>query len=150
MDILTPNRLTKGRNNDRSPSGPLFVSDKPDKNLSNFESNFEIFKTWFEFWMISHVPRLMDQPKWFNSDRDVKVGDIILFKKSDKECTGTYQYGIIKSLGSSRDSKIRKVAVEYKNHQESTKRCTTRGIRDLIMIHPVVECSAGDRYNCRC
>ena len=63
-----------------SPSGPLSVSGKPDKIL---ESNFEIFKTWFECGMISNVPRLMDQPKWFNSDGDVKVGDIILFKKSD-------------------------------------------------------------------
>ena len=79
----------------------------------------------------------MDQPKWFNSDRDVKVGDIVLFRKNDKDYSGTYQYGIIK-LSTSKDGKIRMVTVEYKNH-ESTKRVTNRGIRDLIMIHPVDE-----------
>ena len=82
FDILMPNRSMKGRNNNRSPSGPLYVSGKPGKIL---ESNFEIFKPWFECWMISHVPRLMDQPKWFNSDKDVKVGDIVLFRKNDKD-----------------------------------------------------------------
>ena len=46
---------------------------------------------------------------------------------------------ICKSLSSSRDVKIRRVTVEYKIHHESTTRCNTRGIRDLIMIHPVDE-----------
>ena len=36
-------------------------------------------------------------------------------------------------------SGVHRVTVEYKNHHESPKRCTTRGIRDLIMIHPVDE-----------
>ena len=81
----------------------------------------------------------MDQPKWFNSDRDVKVGDIVLFRKNDKDYSGTYQYGIIKLLSTSKDGKIRMVTVEYKNHNESTKRVTNRGTRDLIMIHSVDE-----------
>ena len=53
LNILTPNRLMKGRNNNGSPAGPLYVSGKPDKIL---ESNFEIFKSWFECWMICHKP----------------------------------------------------------------------------------------------
>ena len=42
LDILTPNRLMKGRNNDRGPSGALYVNAKPDKII---ESNFNVFKT---------------------------------------------------------------------------------------------------------
>ena len=81
----------------------------------------------------------MDQPKWFESDRDIKVGEIVLFKKTDKEYSGTYQYGMIKSLSTTRDDKIRAAEVEYMNHTENNKRCSARGIKDLVMIHPVDE-----------
>ena len=37
----------------------------------------------------------MGQPKSFEIDRDIKVGGIVLFKKTDKEYSGTYQYGMI-------------------------------------------------------
>ena len=33
LDILTPNRLLLGRNNDRSPPGPLLVTNDPHKIL---------------------------------------------------------------------------------------------------------------------
>ena len=42
-------------------------------------------------------------------------------------------------LSTSKDGKIRMVTVEYKNHNESTKRVTNGGTRDLIIIHPVDE-----------
>ena len=128
LDILTPTRLMKGRNNDRGPSGPLYVSGKPDKIL---ESNFNIFRTWFNCWIISHVPKLMCQPKWLNSDRDIKVGDIVMLKKSDKEYSGASQYGKIKSLSTTRDDKIRAAEIEYMTHTEKNKRCSSRDIRDL-------------------
>ena len=85
------------------------------------------------------MPQLKGQPKWFNSDRDVKEGDVVLFQKSVKEFAGTYQYGMIKKVSKSRDGKIRVATVEYQNHNEDTKRYTNRRIRDLIMIHHVNE-----------
>ena len=30
-----------------------------------------LFENWFENWLLSHVPKLMFHPKWFNSERDV-------------------------------------------------------------------------------
>ena len=54
--------------------------------------------SWFEVWMISHVAKLMEQSKWYKSDRDVKVGDVVLFKKKEKEYAGYYQYGMIKKI----------------------------------------------------
>ena len=56
MDILTPNRLTLGRNNARSPSGPLYMTHAPSKRIAR---NAEIMPSWFEVWLISHVPKLM-------------------------------------------------------------------------------------------
>ena len=38
-----------------------------------------------------------------------------------------------------KDNKIRKIEVEYQNHEESVKRCTVRGARDIVAIHPADE-----------
>ena len=56
---------------------------------------------------------LMLQPKWFNSDRDCKVGDVVLFLKSEKEFDKQYQHGIIVGTKVNRESKIREVEMEY-------------------------------------
>ena len=45
----------------------------------------------------------------------------------------------MKLVTHSKDGRIRKVEVEYQNHSEDFKRTTTRGVRDLIVIHPVDE-----------
>ena len=133
LDLLTPNRLMLGRNNDRSPAFPLCVSN-PDKLV---EQNERIMTAWFECWLTSHVPKLIDQPKWFNSDSDVKIGDVVLFLKKEREYAGNYQYGIIKNVEISRDQKIRKVIVEYVNSAEKIKRETRRSVREIVVIHPV-------------
>ena len=77
-DLITPNRLLLGRNNDRSPTEPVTVSKDYDKIL---RSNSQIYDAWFENWLISHVPKLMDHPKWYKADRDLSEGDIVLFLK---------------------------------------------------------------------
>ena len=51
----------------------------------------------------------MRQPKWFVSDRDTKVGDVVSFLKSDKEFDKQYQYGIVKDITIDKDGKIRKL-----------------------------------------
>ena len=88
LDILTPNRLILGRNNDRSLSGPLCVTNKTNKII---EANCETFS-----WLTGYVPLLMSQTKWLSRDRRLVVGDIVLFKKTEKEYANQYQYGISK------------------------------------------------------
>ena len=103
------------------------------------EQNERIMTAWFECWLTSHVPKLVDQPKWFNSDSDVKIGDVVLFLKKEREFAGNYQYGIVKDVEVSRDQKIRKVLVEYVNSNETVRRETRRSVRELVVIHPVDE-----------
>ena len=62
------------------------------------------------------------------------MGDVIIFLKSDKEFEKDYQYGMVNT-----DGCIRVVEIEYQNFNEGVKRYTTRGVRDLIVIHPVNE-----------
>ena len=136
LDILTPNRLILGRNNHRSPTAPLELSDDFRRII---QSNNDIFTTWFKEWMTSYVPSLIERPKWFENDRSVSVGDVVLFLKSDKEFERLFQYGIVKTVVTGRDGVIRVVDVEYRNHNEKVKRQTRRGVRDLVVIHPIGE-----------
>ena len=82
LDIITPNRLLLGRNNNRCPSGPLTAQDSFKRVL---DTNSEIYNTWFRSWLKSYVPTLIDRPKWLNSGDKVRVGDVVLFLKSEKE-----------------------------------------------------------------
>ena len=58
MDLITPNRLLLGRNNDRSPTGDSIISLNPTKLL---DQNSRIYDAWFESWLLNHVPKLMKQ-----------------------------------------------------------------------------------------
>ena len=136
LDVLTPNRLLLGRNNCRNPTAPVELSGDLKKIV---KSNAEIFEIWFKEWLISYVPTLVQQPKWFDTERSVTVGDVVLFKKSDKEFEKNYQYGIIVKTVEGRDGLVRNVTVEYQNSSEATKRTTNRHARDIVVIHPVDE-----------
>ena len=61
LDIITPNRLLLGRNNNRCPNAPLEISNDYKRII---ETNANIFKAWFKAWLISYVPSLIERPKW--------------------------------------------------------------------------------------
>ena len=136
IDLLTPIRLLFARNNNRCPVGSVTVTEDIGKIIQH---NNELYEAWFRSWLISYVPSLMIQPKWFRSDRDPKKGDVVLFLKSEREFDKQYQYGIICGLKTSRDGKIRQIEIEYQNHTEKVKRVTNRGTRDVVVIHPYDE-----------
>jgi hypothetical protein len=144
MDLITPNRLLLGRNNERSPVGSNQVSVDPKKIIT---TNNEIFNPWFENWLVSHVPKLIYQPKWFKNEFNLQIGDIILFLKIESVMCQTYQFGMIKELFASKDGKIRKARILYKNHNENTQRDTIRAVRELIVIHHVDETDIMEEIN---
>ena len=135
-DLITPNRLKLGRNNDRSPVGSMRVTSDPQKII---QSNKMIFISWFEAWLITYVPKLMYHPKWFVNDTHLTKGDVILFLKHDKELSDTYQYGMVEEANPGKDGKIRSVNVRYRNYNENFDRYTTRAVRQLIKIHSADE-----------
>lgn len=125
-----------GRNNDRSPSGSLQVANDVTKIIS---SNTKIFEVWFDNWLISHVPNLMNQPKWYKNDTHLKEGDLILFLKNDSILTKRYQFGLVKEIYPEKDGFIRKAKITYQNHDENIKRETYRAVREIVVIHHVDE-----------
>ena len=69
---------------ERSPVSPILITG----NLSDImKTNKKIFNTWFETWLANHVPKLMHQSKWFQSDCDIKVCDIVLFIRHESTIT---------------------------------------------------------------
>ena len=138
IDLITPNRLRLGRNNERSPVGPLNVTC----NLSDFlRDNKRIFNSWFESWLVSCVPQLIKQPKWFNSDFNLSEGDVVLFLKEEASLVGRYQYGMVEEVEKGRDGKVRVAHVKYQNSNENVPRKIRRAVRELIVIHPINELS---------
>jgi hypothetical protein len=135
MDLITPNRLLLGRNNDRCPVGPVMM-DSYDKIL---EKNLQIYNSWFENWLLCHVPKLMEQPKWFRDDRHLQKGDVVLLQKQESELSSEYRYGIVDSIEIGRDGKIRGAYVRYRNHDSNNNQVTYRAVRSLIIIHSVDE-----------
>ena len=124
IDLLTPNRLKLGRNNERSPTGEMTISE-PNEII---EENQAIFNAWFEVWLSAHIPTLMNQPKWFYSDKDLKKGDVVLFLKKECGIGSNYQFGIVEGVDVGRDEKIRRVKVKYRNHNENIDRFTNRAV----------------------
>ena len=142
LDLITPNRLILGRNNERCPNAPLILSGD-HKGL--IERNSNIFRAWFKAWLISYVPTIIDRPKWHKSDKQINIGDVVLFLKSEKEYDEQYQYGLVCSVHRGLDGQIRKVDVEYRNFNETTKRTTNRGVRELIVVYPIDELDIYER-----
>ena len=136
VDLITPNRLRLGRNNERSPIGSIDIVDKYDSIL---KMNAAIFNSWWEAWLVAAVPKLVPQPKWFRNDKDINIGDVILFKKSDSVLSGMYQYGMIEEVKRSADDVIRTVVIRYRNSTEAVDRRTVRALRSIVVIHRVDE-----------
>ena len=62
-----------------------------------------------------------------------------MFLKSEQEFDRQYQYGIVRKAIVSRDGVVRVAEIEYQNHGENLKRCTKRGVRDIVVVHQVDE-----------
>ena len=136
MDLLTPNRLLLGRNNSSSPTGDFVITEDPTKLL---KESSKLYKAWFETWLLNHVSKLMPQGKWFDHSRDLQVGDVVLFTKMDSCISKIYTYGMVSDVETRNDGHVRKVRVQYQNHNENVKRETCRSVRNLILNHPVDE-----------
>ena len=70
----------------------------------------------------------MYHPKWFQTGRVVKVGDVVLFLKQKNQLSSTYQYRMILDLSRSSDHKIRIATVRYRNNTDAVYRFTNHPV----------------------
>ena len=114
----------------------MVVCDNPSKVM---KENLKIYNAWFESWLLNHVPKLMDQNKWFNGDNNLQVDDIVLFTMADSAISSTCQDGMITKLEPIKDGVVRKVQVKYTSSNEISSRETYRSVRNLILIRSIDE-----------
>lgn len=135
IDLLTPNRLRLGRNNERSPDGEMITMVNPLKIL---DENMMIFNTWFEVWLL-HIPNFMSQRKWFHDDKPITKGDVVIFTKQESIINNNYQYGMVEEVHFGKDGKARRATIRFKNYRENKFRFTNRAVRSLVLIQSVDE-----------
>ena len=72
----------------------------------------ELYEAWFRVWQDAVVPKLIFQPKWYDSDRDLQEGDLVYFQKSESKLDNKWQVGKVEQIVRGRDQKIRKVILK--------------------------------------
>ena len=131
LKLITRNMLRVGRSNTRALAGPLRL---PVGASELVDKVAKLYDAWFRIWSDSYVPKLLFRPKWFNDDTDLQLGDIVYFQKSDSDPDTSWIVGRISGIDRSRDMRIRKVKIKYRNAVENFDRETDRNVRKLVKL----------------
>ena len=105
LKIITPNMLKMGRTNQRTLDGPIRLARGSRELLDRVES---LYDSWFRVWQDTVVPKLLFQPKWYDSDRDLGEGDLVFFQKKDGKLEIRWVLGRVDQVVRS-ERKIRRV-----------------------------------------
>ena len=153
LKMITPNHLRMGRLNTRTLEGPMRL---PANVRGQLEAITKMYKAWFNIWAQTYVPRLIHQPKWFQTDEDLMVGDVVYFQRRDQAVgEPKWTLGIVEELEKGKDGIARKATVKYcnsseqrlslvknkKNADKTLARYTERAVRKLIKLFSVEELS---------
>ena len=90
LKIITPNMLRVGRINSRALQGPIRLPVDKKELLQQVENTY---KAWFKVFKEVMVPRLIQQPKWFKIDKDLKQGDLVYFQKTESALSSPWTIG---------------------------------------------------------
>ena len=91
------------------------------------------------------VPKIMFQPKWYDSSKDLEEGDLVYFQKKEGKLDTPWTIGMVEQVvRSERDQTIRKIVVKYRNPGENFPRLTDRSIRTLVKLFNVDEFQVQD------
>ena len=135
---LCPNDLLLGRATPHVPQGPFKERSSMKYRLDFIERLTEQF--WIK-WSRDLFPSLVIQQKWHVEKRDVKINDVVMIQDANM-LRGKFRMGIITNTFPSKDGRIRRVSVSYKNNKEGsaytgTKYTTVeRAVHKLIVIVP--------------
>ena len=130
--LISPNLLRHGRNNNRALSGPVRLSADNSQMLKDVQKRNE---AWFKIFRDSCVLNLVLRQKWFKNERDLSVGDVVFFRKTESDLgEGDWSVGDVELVIASKDGCIRKVIVKYRNSTEDFDRMTQRNARKVIRL----------------
>ena len=80
LRIICPNTLKMDHKDQRQAEGLIRLTKDTRELLDKVE---KLYKSWFIVWRDTVVPKVMFQPKWYNFDKDVRVGDLVYFQEKE-------------------------------------------------------------------
>ena len=136
QDLLTPNRIILGRNNQRALSGFCRI-EGPSRLIDQMN---KVFDAWWKVWrnecLVKYIPQ---PPLWNKTTYQPKPGDIVIFTKDGKDqIVGqpVWTTGRVVSVEtSSQDGLVRVIEIEYVNQNEKKSRTTRRSVRNVAVVH---------------
>ena len=134
LKIITPNLLRIGRLNSRALTGPIRFPKGPKEFLKRVDETYEAF---YRVWNTAYIPKLIPQPTWFKESAELKVNDVVYFKKVDSVLSSKWIVGTIESVFRSSDGVIRKVEVKYMNANQVEPEFTVRAVRSLVRLFSI-------------
>jgi hypothetical protein len=141
LKLIAPDHLRLGRISNRIPAGPFKLPDSPQDMITCVD---ELYWRWHQIFNDTMLPALLitDQPKWFNHDTDLKVDDVVYFKKTTGVLRSPWALGLVHEVDIGRDGLIRMVTVRYFNSTEPSKpQYTDRAVRSLVRLFHIDELS---------
>ena len=136
QDLLTPNRILLGRNNQRALSG-FCRMEKPSRLLTQMS---QVFDAWWRTWKNECIVKFIPQPPiWNKTTYQPKPGDIVIFTKDGNEHAigqPVWTTGRVVSIETSdKDGLVRVIEIEYFNENEKKARVTRRSVRNVAVVH---------------
>ena len=90
--------------------GPIRM---PKSRMEILARVIESYDSWFKIWSKVMVPKLMYQPKWFKSEKELKLGDLVYFPRKETALDSKWIMGVVERLERGRDGLIRMVDIRY-------------------------------------
>ena len=107
-----------------------------------------VYDAWWDIWLSEKISTYIPNArKWNKNSGEIKVNDVIIFLKLDKDQTfGTpvWRIGIVVETIPSSDNLIRSVKISYKNAGESVFRTVTRSVRSVAVLFSEGELSLAE------
>ena len=138
LKLIFPNMLRVGRNNSRALDGPIRMPSGPGDLMKKVEKAYNVF---YKLWNVTMIPKLMKMHKWFDGKAELKVGDIIYFRKTESELSSKWTVGKVSEIVKGKDGIIRRCTVQYQNSTEDRPRFTDRAARSLIKLFNIDDVS---------
>ena len=132
ITVLTPNCLLLGRTRAPNPGG--WSTDH--SFLSRLAVISGISDQFWKYWCELYAPTMVHQLKWCKSHRDLCPGDIVAVADQN-HLRGRYHIARVSEVFPSKDGKVRRVSVTYKNFKQNEKVNIYKGANDTKVIRSV-------------
>ena len=126
--------------------------EQPEKFAKRLKYRESCLESWWSAWITSSFDNLIIRSKWKTTQRNLRVGDVVMIKAQGRLIPGEYHRGIVKEVFESKDGLVRNVIVQRYRHDKRRQVDVYKGegqvltkfaVQSLILLLPVEE-QAGD------